>query len=164
MSDRSGLRLLWLLAAVALASGLAFSVRSLARASDTADRFRRRLQDVEGLRDKEAELNAYLAAQQAFERLPAKRAIPLPDLLKKVMPDRKPDSVKEGRQEEVDGWIVTRKELTFNEAPVADVMSAVVQAENQRPPWRLTRFAVRASPKAPGSGQVVIELETISRE
>jgi hypothetical protein len=54
-------------------------------------------------------------------------------------------------------------EVSFGEAPFAGVMEFVRKAEAMEPPWRLAKCTLRASPVAPGAGQVTLQFEALQR-
>jgi len=60
------------------------------------------------------------------------------------------------------GWVALQKELTFRAVPLAPVMGLVGHAQNTRPPWRLTKCVIQASPATPGTGQVVLRFEALT--
>jgi hypothetical protein len=113
------------------------------------------------LRQAGAALKAGAAMQEAFEELPGGRLMDLAAVFSKNGFLPPPDERRQSGADLAPGWAVRREELAFRDAPVAAALQSCEAAESLRPPWRLTRLVVRASPQGKGRGQVLMSFEGI---
>jgi len=164
MNDRLFLRLLRILAAVAIVSGVAMAMRSIGSTREHSAKMDGKLRYFEELRLLEAEINRYTAALGEFEKLPAGSPTPIAKLLRENLPGHTSADIRElKRSAAAQGWTVHRQEIAFSEISLADAMRFAGATESQRPPWRLVKCDIRASSQAPASGQVVLVLESLQK-
>lgn len=162
MSDHKLKQVLWPVAAVVLGIGVVLTIHAARRMDAISLRFEKKLRNLDRLRSLQRELDRYVSAQRAFERLPAKRPIAVARLLKDGLPGWKTDDIRTFRRESVSGWVVRQEEIVFGEIPLSKLMEFVCKAEMQRPPWRLIRCDIKACSRA-GAGRAVLLLETIEK-
>lgn len=143
---------------IAAAVLTAFAVRYCARAARALDADAAAL---ERLRQAGATLEAHTAMQRTFEELPAGNLMDLAEVFSKNGFLPPPDERRQSGADLTRGWTVHREELAFRDAPVAAALRSCEAAESLRPPWRLTRLVVRASPQGKGRGQVLLSFEGI---
>jgi hypothetical protein len=124
-------------------------------------RFQRLLGELAALEAMDAELDASRAAQAAFNGLAAQRAVPLDELIARVLPGCRADRGREVREDVEGGWVLRQQEVGLSEVPFGKAMELVEAAASQRPPWRLVKCTLRASPREPGVGQAVLEFEAL---
>lgn len=163
MSERMFRRLLWIGSVLVLIMGLGMTIHSVGQMDKVLLKLKNKLDSLDRLRSMEREINRYVIAQQAFEQLSEKYPASLADLLKGVLPGHKVDDIREIRRESIPGWTVRQTEIVFSEVPLGDLMEFVCKAETQRPPWRLIKCNIKASPRIAGSGQVVLLLEALEK-
>jgi hypothetical protein len=154
---------LWVVAVTALAVGVLLSIRTLAIAAETAERIDTRLEQYAELLIVEADLAACLAAAQAFAALPAQQPAELGALMVEVLPDHSPQDDRDFTQPAGPGWTLYRREVSFAELPLGDVMRLVSTLEAERPPWRLAKCVIRSSSRTAGAGEVILTLEALAR-
>jgi len=162
MSDGKLKRVLWPAAAIVLGIGVVMTIQAVRRMDAISLRFEKKLRNLDRLRSLQRELDRYVSAQRAFERLPAKRPVAVERLLEDSLPGWKADDVRKFRRESVSGWVVRQEEIVFGEIPLSKLMEFVYKAEMQRPPWRLIRCDIKASSRA-GTGRVVLLLEAMEK-
>jgi hypothetical protein len=159
-----GDRVLWSLAAIALVCGAGLTVATSRQIADNRTRLERVAGDFEKLQSLKKRIGRYEAARQAFDQLPSKRPVPFDALFKEDLAGLKFDNLKEDRSDAGSGWIVRRQDIALREVPLAKAMSLIAKAEAQRPPWRLARISVQASPLEKGSGRVELRLEALEKK
>ena len=163
MSPERSRLLLWLTVAAIVVAGVGLSVQSAGTVRETRFRVESKRRDLDKLRAIEAEVERAEAAKQAIERRPARPAEALLPLVQTQFPDYRAEDCRETRRDLAPGWAMRQTEVSFGEAPFAGVMEFVRKAEAMEPPWRLAKCTLRASPVAPGAGQVVLQFEALQR-
>jgi hypothetical protein len=157
------MRLLWGLAGAAAAAGAVMTIATLRDLAKGRKQIERGLAQIAELRPVEQALGEGLAAKEAFDALPAGRPAPLAEIAKRVLPECRAEEGRETSQIVAPGWVLRRKEISLGETPLARAMEFVREAAAQRPPWVPEKLAIRASPGAPGTGQVVLVMEALER-
>ena len=163
MSPKRSRVLLWLAVAAIVAAGVGLSVNSAGMVRETRLRVERKRRDLDKLRVIEAEVRRGEAAKQAIEQRPTRPAEALLPLVQAQFAGFRAEDCRETRRDLIPGWVVRQTEVSFGEAPLAGVMELVGKAEAMDPPWRLAQCTLRASPVAPGAGQVVLQFEALQR-
>jgi hypothetical protein len=156
--------ILRIIAAVTLLTGTALSFQTARKIRETRLRVEIKLRDLEKLRAIENDARRGEAARQAVEKKPPRVVDPILPLVQSVFPGYKAEDCREMRRDLVPGWIVRQAELSFNDVPFADVMEFVRKTEAPPSPWRLAKCTLRATPSAPGTGQVVLQFEAVQRK
>jgi hypothetical protein len=155
--------LFWLCAGILLAAGTVMTGLNVRRANVVSERMNRKIGELKVLRSIEADLARYEAARKSVEQLPEKHPDPLLNAVQEILPGVKADDVRDTRRESVQGWVVRQKEISFGDVPVGKVMELVRKVEAQKLPWLLSKCVIRASPKAAGTGQVILLMEAVDR-
>jgi hypothetical protein len=165
--NRTSFLVLWLAAGTVWIVALAMTVETGTRIQQARGRLASKLSDWQELRTLEKEMERYRVARRFFDGLPVKHPAPVDPLLKKAgLEARVKDIANPPRA--IPGWTVRQKDVDFAEAEVsvAKVLQSVAeieQAETNRPPWRMARFSVHSSARNPGTGQVVVLLESLEQ-
>ena len=171
MSRRLIPQITLLVVLLALAGAVALTLYTVDQMGVTRDTMARRTKDLEALALVRGELAVVEAAYACFaesDLLPP--ALPL--LAAATRPGMVAPELRDLSEAGPTGWLLRRHELSFDQVVVADALRFVVAAEEplanasgrQRPGWRLTKCLIRSSPEQPGSGRVVVTLETLVRE
>ena len=126
----------------------------------TRPQIARKLRAMEQLHAVENEANRYLRAESAWREV-AGPPVPLKDLLEPGGSALTPEDTRVLDENGPPGWRVLRREFTLSDAPLADVIDFVQRAESARPPWKLVRCTIHASPHQPGRARVVLRLQTL---
>ena len=157
MDERLRTPLLWSVCGVVFLVGSVLALVSLERVNAASERIQAGLADLSALRGIERDMAPYEQAHLEYEKLPAGGdPVSLAPLLKECLPGISVLDPRESRTAIAAGWTLLQKEVNLRDAPLAGVMEFVSRAENSNPPWRLARCVVRASPKGPGRGQVLL--------
>jgi hypothetical protein len=145
-------------------AGVGLSVQTAGTVRATRLRVESKRRDLDRLRAIEAEVKRAEAAKRAAEQRPARLAESLLPLVQAQFAAFKAEDFRETRRDLVPGWAVRQTEVSFGEVPFAGVMEFVRKAEAMNPPWRLAQCTLRASPVAPGAGQVVLQFEAVQKK
>ena len=165
MKDPLMRRLLWIISIAVLATGMVLAVPSWRQAEVTRRRFIKKRRELQALRAVQRDLNKYLAAQAEFAKLPSTKPAPLIILLKELLPAQRAEDMRVVRNEGPTGWFVREAQVTFSDIPVEAAMAFACGAEALRPPWRLTRCAVRAATESPtGRAHVEFSFESVGTD
>ena len=154
---------LWLAALAALLLGVGLTVQSMGLIAAADGRMRDRLSEFDELLIVEADLAYSLAAERTFAALDSPGPGGLETMIEKHLPGHTAADVRDSGGPAPAGWIHHRKEVTFNEAPLADVMKLVSALEAARPPWRLVKCVIRSSSRTAGAGRVTLTLDAMER-
>jgi len=163
MTDRIAQHVLWGAIAISFIAGTLLTFQTLHMEKQSSALLKQKLRDIQSLRSFEREITQGQEAVKVLAQLGDKRPIPLNDVLRDSMAGYKPDEVKDARKEAVPGWTAKQKDIVFNDAPVGEVMKFVRIAESNRPPWRLTKCAIRSSSHASGTARVELTLESVEK-
>ena len=166
MSRRAPSWILWACAIVSLVAGVGLTAGAWREVRAARHGLRRSLRDLEELEVLRGRLEPYRGAEAAFESLPVKRPVAVREFLADRTEGWNPDDLRESEEEMTPGWTAHRIELAFGVVPIARIMDLVHCVETPvvengvvaRPPWRLTKCVIRASPDAVGNGWVVLVL------
>ncbi|TFH17042.1 MAG: hypothetical protein E4H02_03985 [Lentisphaerales bacterium] len=156
-------RVLWTLAAIALAAGVSVSVWSLFRLNGHADRLRTYVDYSRRLSDMSRQAGRSESAVRIFEGLADPHPIPIPDLLKQSLPGEKYETREQPSQSTIPGWTVRRVSVTFPEIDLDMLAAFIVNAESGRPPWQIRSFTLRALSTSGRTGQATLILEALDR-
>jgi hypothetical protein len=158
------LRALWIAAGLSVALGSTMALRAAVAARTAGARLEMKVAWLRQLRDMERTASRCQEATDAFQGLATTRPPPLPALLKRHFPGAATADVRETeRIEAASGWTLRRNEVSLTDTPLDRVMAFLVDAESQRPPWRLVKCDIMAVPQVPGSGRVVLRLEALEK-
>lgn len=163
MKILSASRMLWVVALTVVAVGMLMTLRSIDCLRSAETTLNEKIGDLRALRDMADELDEYMSAREAYERVPGGRPVKLEIVLAGALNGVVPLDIRASVDELDDGWLLRRKEVTYGELPLAGVVAAVRKAEAQRPPWSLVECAVRASALNPGHGRAVLTFEALER-
>lgn len=163
MTDGNRMNTLRIAAAVLLAAGAVMSLDTVRKMTEVSARLRLKQRDLNVLRSMESDLLRCRAAVDAWKHYPAPSPTALMEALRDTLPIAKSDDVRDFRKESVPGWFLRQKEISLPEASIGTAMAFVRKAEALSPPWRLSKAVIRSSPRAPGSGQVILLMETLER-
>lgn len=158
----SDIRNKYIAAAVLLSAGALFFVNEAVRTPARRTRLLRRRgeeQQLQRLKESRQDVEAVVAA---MNRLPETAPVSL-EQVAAAWPELRPVVQVETKQTALEGWVLLRAQVTFDNTPfdrVWSFLSAAGQAE-QRPPWRLVELAM--TPSAPGRGQAVVTLEALRK-
>jgi len=164
MKDDPTIRLMWICGGVLLAIGAVLCMSTLDSLRADGATLRARLSELEELRGMERHASRYRGAYRKFDGLSARRPVAMATLLKKHMGGQPVEDSRSTRQSLVRGWTVRRQEMALGEVSMDKVMALVHDAESGRPPWRLTRCIVRASPGGGGKAKVDLVFEALDGE
>ncbi|MBL7076909.1 MAG: hypothetical protein ISS31_05505 [Kiritimatiellae bacterium] len=170
MSKSWTMRLAVLVVLLALAGAVALTIYTAKQADAYRLTMVRRTTDLEGLAAVRADLAAYEAAYSAFEECQSP-APPLAALIGGLLPAGQAPEMRELSEAGPSGWQRRRHELSFDQVPIADVITLAQAAEQpirdaegrERPGWRLVKCAIRPAPGQPGVGRVVLLMEALTR-
>ena len=164
MEDDAGLiSRLWFIALIVFIIATARTCYTLNAERDTLIKIRSKVSYLAGLQAIQSDLARGLAAASFVGKSADKHAASLPELMSSTLGELKPDEIKDARKETIQGWVVLQKEMTFGEAPVDKVMEFISKAEAQHPPWSVTRFVIRSSPRAPGMAKIELTLQAVEK-
>lgn len=163
MSNGVRLRVMGLLALLFVALGVGWSVRSLARVPGFRRRLRMRQRDLKDLSKLAASDARNGSALRAYEALALKRAPPLRDVLAAVLPGGRPEIRELAVTPVFESWTLCRSEVVFEDLALTQLPSVFAALEACRPPWRLVKYDIKATPGKTGRGRVLLALETIEQ-
>jgi len=155
--------LVWGAAAASAVAGVWLALHAAGAVDRAGRELARKRSELDELRAVAGELARSAAAKAVFEGEPGRRPAAVAALLDEVLPGVKPEDSRERRREIAGGWLVREHEFAFGEVPLGKVMDFAAKAEAQRPPWKVTKCVIRASPHAPGTGRVALVLEALEK-
>lgn len=161
MKDRAVRRYIWMAALLTLAAGFLLTVQTLRQISEANVAVRGKRKQWAELQRLDEERDSYSSALSAYGRIPGRRAVMLETVLSGALSGVEAEDTRENIRELADGWTLRRKEVILGDIPLTGIMTAIRQAEAQRPPWRLAECVISASPLTPGHGRVVLTFEVL---
>ena len=163
MTERGSRIALWGAAAIAVIAGAGLTAGSLSQSRTVFQRLDRKRVDVERLEAMQNEMTRRRAMVARFAELKRVAPAPIADLVKSVIPDSAPEIHEPPPQPVVPGWSAQRAEISFAGVSLDRLARFIVQAESQRPPWRVVECAIRA-PAPPGdTAPVRLVVEALER-
>ena len=162
MKDKFISKLLWILSIIVIAVGAVTTAVSIQQTGVAAERMNRKILELNELRNMEKDILKIDSAKRAFNDLKDKQPVSLEGMIREILPEYKCDEIRETGRENVDGWILYRKEISFAEIPIGRLMEFVNKAEGCRPPWRLTKCIIQSG-STPGTGKAVVVMEGLGR-
>jgi len=152
-----------IVSALTLLSGVIIAINATFAVQDCSAKLRAYSTYSTSVRDLGKSAARSAAAVQLFEALPNTAPVPLAELLKQALVGLKYDTTEQPSQTTIAGWTVRKMEVAFPEAELARIGAFVIQAESQKPPWRLVSCKIRSSTPSGGSGFVSIGLEALEK-
>ena len=176
MKDKFISKLLWILSIIVIAAGAVTTAVSVRQAGVVAERINRKMLELNELRNMEKEVLRINAAKRAFDDLKDKQPVSLEGMIRETLSEYKCDEIRETGRENVDGWILYRKEISFGEIPIGKLMEFINKAEGfrpasnlaaadsiaGRPPWHLAKCIIQSG-RTPGTGKAVVVMEGLGR-
>jgi len=126
-------------------------------------RLKKRIAELNVLRNMEADMVRYEAAKRKMEETSGKHAASITGIFQEMLPENKADDLKESRKNFLPGWVIRQKEISVSDVSIGKMMEFVRRAESQAMPWCMTKCAIRSAPGSAGMGQVVMTLEVVEK-
>jgi len=161
MSNRVSIRLAWGVAFAVLLVGVAMSLRTLTGIRDTERKLNTALKALEDLGTEEARMREYASAAGAFKEIDASEPVDIEKIAKARFKTPSLD-IRETIEPSIAGWQVRKSEISLKNIQLSTVGDFVNAVEAYRPPLRLKRCTIRATPSA-GAGDAVLEIEQICK-
>jgi hypothetical protein len=154
-------RIMWFGILILLLAGVVLSFGTLRQIANADRLLEEKLKNISMMKRSADDLSVYIAAKNAYQRLPGASPVKFEKLFGKSS-----GIVAEniGSSEESlndDGWFILRHEVVIDDASLDNVIMTIKKAEAQRPPWKLSSLAVKSSSVAPGHGRVVLLFEAL---
>ena len=162
MKDKFISKPLWILSIIVIAVGAVTTAVSVRQAGVAADRINRKVLELNELSNMEKEVLKINAAKRAFDDLKNKQLVSLEGVIRETLPDYKCDEIRDSGRENVDEWILYRKEISFGEIPIGKLIEFINKAEGFRPPWHLTKCIIQSG-RTPGAGKAVVVMEGLGK-
>lgn len=154
---------MWIAAMLAVAAGIAFTLQAVRMRSAVSERIVKRAEAMQRLQEIAGDVRRAEQAVELYGKLAQKKTGSPTDALKTVFPDQKIEDPRETRREISGGWALKQKEYVLDDVSIGKAMEFVQKAEAMRPPWIMTRCAIRSSTTAAGAGHVAITLEALEK-
>jgi len=156
-------------AVILLGASVIFTLSTISIVKKKSDYLRSQTAVLERLLGMRAESSSWNEAMKKFCSLSEKAPDNLSSLIKQAAPEVSAGDIKNIPMESVPGWIFHRKEVTFNEIAVSDMITLIRKTEisaqtGTRPPWRLVKCSMRAIPGKPGIVRSTLLFQAIERE
>ena len=161
--DRTLPRLLWIAAAVALAAGLALTVRTLSNLSDVSARYAKRVQDLRAVSALEEARRAQDAAVRCWAQTET-AAPPLAEVLGRQCPGVVTNAINLEAVPSLPGWQVRRSAVTLTGTRYDRIAELEKAATASGPPWWVLAECVIEASDRPGiAARMELTFETAER-
>ena len=146
----------WLVSALLLLAGLIAFGRIVTTYRTHRTAIEARANTLRALEAMSASSGGGKAARAAFEAVPGGPAAH--EVLAQTYLPGRVATIKRLEPVEIDaGWRMERVEVTLAAVPWTEIATWLAKATGERPPWRLSAFAVEAASETAGSGTFTFE-------
>ncbi len=163
--DKKGMqRVVWTLAALAMAAGVLLSLRGMARWNQREAWLQRKVDDLQAVDFMLQDYRRYEPLLRELAGMEPGTGYPLRTGLNRFMPDVEVEVFQRETVPLAQGWGLHRMEFSLDQVPLESVGQLIVWLEQQQPPWRVTAVNIQSSDRVPGTGRVRLTLEGLQHE
>ncbi|MBC8453898.1 hypothetical protein H8D64_02475 [PVC group bacterium] len=156
MTNRLSIRLVWGIALAVLVAGLAMSIGTVTDIKTTIKKLNIVIKASGDLHAEELRMQKYKSAVKAFKEIDIPRYVNV-EAMAKQMFNKSTLDIRKTDLRSIKGWQVKEIEISLKNVRLSAVADFVNQLEASRPPLRLRKSVIRATPSA-GTGDVVLKV------